>query len=624
MMCDVEGLRPDQVALLAQRRERSRDVLDALLAEVELSRGLPDSDAQAFSGLLRSPPDLRVACVISVLAAEHERLGAAAAAAESDDPRADALRALEAALAGALEGTEPLPNPMLVMGIALDKLQARRLPFSASDVELMLDLGLDRTAFWLFPLTVAAAERVLSVEPGNPPVLSALERAAGRLDDHWRGHYDSDLRAARMRIRALVAASSPGGLLDLSVVQEGDAWAEPARAAMVAHAGRWEGVQDVLAHLASTRGSKPTKAWAVRAAQLLEAHSDAASLFQELLELVLEIEVVPTPDVVAWPPRWLLAPGNETLLKGAAWSLRFVCGDWVVPLLGRLALRGAARSPDDIVTTPLSASVANAAVDTLIALATAEGEAELRRLLYELRRRDLLKRIAAALDESPAETASRDEAIRREKKRAVREKANPRPAAEQRDASTRVRTELAPRLWDLGFTSRSGRTFWRRHVDRIEVLHVASKRGVLSVEAGVWFAAPRRRREPPIPDGELCPSFAQCDLQTRLAPDDLADSALRAEGWFLRFEDRAGVLAFLLSDENEDVAGAPGSPVRDWLIGYLAPHAGRPELAAEHLGRAAAFYREQLEARRDLAPGDMTPDWESWVEGLEADAAAAA
>jgi hypothetical protein len=46
-------------------------------------------------------------------------------------------------------------------------------------------------------------------------------------------------------------------------------------------------------------------------------------------------------------------------------------------------------------------------------------------------------------------------------------------------------------------------------------------------------------------------------------------------------------------------------------------------LAPEHLARAAAFYREQLEERRHLSSRDVTPEWEAWVAGVEADAASA-
>jgi hypothetical protein len=610
----VNGLRPDQQALLADHRFRGHDLLGALLAEVEASRGLPDPEAPAFRTLLRSEPAVQVSCAVSLLADEHDRIEwAAEEAGISDDPHADA----------ALESGETHWNPRLVMGAALGKLDARRLPFSASDVELMLDLGLDQSAFWHFPYTVAAAEVGLAAEPGSPAILAALERAAGRLDGHWRGAYDPDLRAARGRIRALLAANLPGGLLDLSVVSDGDAWTEPARAALAAHARRFEGVPDVLAHFAAARASKPTKTWSRRMAELLDADPDLPSLSRQLLELVLDVDVVPTPEVIMYPPHWLLAPGNETLLRGAIWSLRSVSADWVVPLLGRLALRGAAPSPDDGVPTPLSAVVANASVDTLIALGTDDARDELRRLLSELRRRDLLKRIAAALDESPEETAARDDAIRKEKQRAVRAKADPLPQQEQRSLSTRVRTELAPRLRDLGFTAKKGRTFWRHQPDRVELIHVASRRGEASVQVGVWFRGARERRPPALEDGEVYPSEAQSHLLTSLDAEDLAQAAVDAETWLLRWDDLGSVLSYLLTDAYEDVhVGGSGSASRDLLIGYLAPKAGRPELAAEHLSRAAEFHRELLENRRGLAAGDVTPDWESWVEGLEADAAA--
>jgi hypothetical protein len=615
----VDALRPDQVALLAEHRFHAHDLVEALYAEVAESHGYPDPSSAALQALLDSEQGLQVSCAIALLAAEHDRIEALPDPPPESEIATSVAQAIEDALAGKAEW-----NSMLVLSGALQTLLGRRPPFSASDVELMLDIGVDRTGFWLFPYTVAAAERVLAAEPGSPAVLAALERATGRLDDHWRASYDADLRAARGRIRALLAANLPAGLLDLSVVSDGDAWAEPARAVLAGHDKRWEGVPDALALFAAARTSKPTKKWDARCAELLDGRPELPSLSRELLELVLEIDLVPTPDTVPYPPRWLLAPGNETLLKGAVWSLRNVPDDWVVPLFGRLALRGAAPSPDDGVPTPLSATVANASVDSLIARETDEARDELRRLLSELRRRDLLKRIAASLGESHDATTARDDAVRREKQRAVRAKADPRPQLEQRSLSTRVRTELAPRLRDLGFTAKKGRTFWRHQPDRVEVVHVASRRGEASVRAGVWFRGARERRTPALEDGDAYPSEAACHLLTGIDADDLAQAAVDAETWFLRWDDLAAVLSHLLSDAHEDVhVGGSGSASRDLLIGYLAPKAGRRELAAEHLSRAAAFHRELLENRRSIAPRDVTPDWEAWVDGLEADARAA-
>jgi hypothetical protein len=467
----MEGLRDEQLELLARHRERALDALLVASAAHEGRARLRETPEGRV--LLAEPPDRLVSAGVS----------AAAAAVE--------MRRLKQASADSSGLIRMGPADVFAVEV-LDALKRRRLPFEPADVELVLDLGISTMrpddiwsrSFETLSFGVAAAAKLLRDEPAPAPVLSALERAGVAIDALGLSHGGG---ALRRRIRELVAANVPGGLLDLSALEVGDAWHDPASEILRSHSERWEGVQDVLAHFAAARSSRPTQRWNTRMESLLAAHSDASRLARKLVELVLEIDLVPTPETRPWPPSWLLAPGNEDVVRGAVWAIGLAGDSWAVPLLGKLALRCAAASPDPSVTTALSGKVAGAAVQSLIALDTEDARNELRALLGEIHRRDLVKRIGAALG---VPTTGRREQLRAEKGRAVRAKADPHPQLEQRDASRRVRAELAPRLRELGFVALGGRTFWRHRPERVEVLHVGSHRGELAVEVGVWFTAP--------------------------------------------------------------------------------------------------------------------------------------
>jgi hypothetical protein len=471
----MDALRSDQAELLARHREQAFDALVSAAAAYEGTR--PLRDTPEGQELLSASKALQVSIAVSAAAAAVERRRIQ----QEQVEREPILR---------VEPSDVFPVQVLAV------LKRRRLPFASEDVELVLDLGTTTMrpddvwgrSFETLSFGVAAAASLLRDEPARAELLGALERAGSAIERLGLGS-TSDAGALRRRIGELVAANAPGGLLDLSIIDEHDGWGEAARETFRAHAARRDDVQALLAHLAAARGSHPSKRWSAATDELLAASRDSVLLLRELLEPVLEIDLVPSPDDVAWPPSWLLAPSNETVLRGAAWAVRGVDAAWVVPLLGRLALRCCASSPDPTVTTALSAPVGSGAIDSLIARSDADADAdardELLHLLGEIRRRDVLKRIAAALGEEPAQTAARDTSIRRAKERTVRAKADPGPAREQRVADRVAREELAPHLRAIGFTTRRGRTFWRRHANRIEVVHLASIRGELVLRAGL-------------------------------------------------------------------------------------------------------------------------------------------
>lgn len=512
----------------------------------------------------------------------------------------------------------------------LETLKRRRLPYEAHDVELLLDLGAstmrpDRAlarSFEALSFGVAAARHLLGAEPGAPTVIAALERAASAVDELGSG-VNGDAEGVRRRIRALLAANVPGGLLDLSIVDPRDGWAEPACEALRLESETWGGTQELVALLAEATRPRPTKAWRRRSAALAATHPGYGDLLRRLLTPLLTIEL--TSSGVPWPPMWLLAPQNEVLARGAALATADVDEPWVTPLLGRLALRCAAPSPHPTVTTALSQAVASGAVEALASIGSAPASAELRMLLGEIRRRDLLKRIAAIVGEPVGETLARDDRVRREKRRAVRRNVDPEAKERQREASAFVRRDLAPALQRAGFDDSEGRTFWRSLDDRVETLHCKVRRGGLKLELGIWFRFVPRAYTVPEHDGRPRPGELHCDIRGNVhaAHDDLSSAGRTSGLWFARWRPLPVVLRWLLEGTASEEAfgsGAPGSARHTVLTGYVAREAGDRLRARKELRRVARAYRNELEQRRLERPADVTPEWAAWVAQLQADA----
>ena len=365
-------------------------------------------------------------------------------------------------------------------------------------------------------------------------------------------------------------------MLDLLILDPRDAWAEPAKEILRTHAERWEGMQALVALLARARSTRPTEAWRREAAAIAARYDGLGELLRALLEPVIRIDL--SSSGIASPPAWLLAPDNEAFVRGAIWATAEVGEPWVVPLLGQLALRGAAPSPHPTVTIALSRPVASAAVETLGMIGTPEATRELRTLLAEIRRRDLLKRIAAIVGEPTPETHARDERIRREKRRAVQRRADPEPQERQRLATAAVRRDLAPLLRQSGFSDSAGRTFWRALDDRVEVIHCKAHSGGLTLELGIWFRFVPRRAPVAERDGRPRPTAQSSDVLGNVHAWDgnLRVAGEKAVAWFARWRQLSAVLRWLL-------VGSPSDAVHT-----LGPRGSADARAAHRVRRDAA------------------------------------
>ena len=605
----MDRLGATQLDLLASHRGRSLDVL--LPASAAYRGGTPLRDTPEGRAILGQPREMLVSIAISAAAAAVERR------------RLRGTEQGERPVFG-FEAVDSFPAEVLSM------LRRRRLPFSQGDVRLLLDLGtfaLDRDlpiarTFEPLSFAVTAAERLLETQTASAPLLVAVERAGQSVEElgvtpRSRGG------ELRRRIRALGARQVPGGLLDLLIVDPRDAWAEPAKETLRTHAERWDGMQELVALLARARRTRPTEAWRREAAAIAGRYAGLGGLLRALLEPVVRIDL--SSSGLASPPAWLLAPDNEAFVRGAVWATAELDEPWVVPLLGQLALRSAAPSPHPKVTIALSRPVAGAAVEALGMIGTPAAMRELRTLLAEIRRRDLLRRIAALVGEPLPETLERDERIRREKRRAVQQRADPEPKERQRAASTAVRRDLAPVLRRAGFATSAGRTFWREKGDRVEVVHCKAHSGGLTLELGLWFRFVPRRSPVSERDARPRPSAQSCDVlgNVHAWDGDLGAAGAKAEAWFGRWHELGTILRWLLVGSPSDVVhaqGPRGSATHALLTGYVAMELGETSVARRHLGLAAASYREQLDDRGARAARGE----DEWVARLEADAELAA
>lgn len=606
----MDRLGTTQLHLLARHRAAALDVLLPASAAYDGRARLRDT--AAGRALLAQPAELLVSVAVSAAAAAVERR-------RLQNEQADGHEVVR------FEAADAFPADVL------GALRRRRLPFSPADVELLLDLGastMDRErpfarSFETLSFAVAASERLLGREMASASLVAALERS-GQAIESLGVAPRSDAGELRRRIRALTAAQAPGGLLDLLVVDPRDAWAEPAKEVLRAHSERWDGIQGFVALLARARNARPTAKWRHEAAGVAARYDRLPDLLRELLEPIDRIDL--SSSGLPQPPAWLLAPDNEVLVKGAVWTTAEIEARWVVPLLGRLALRGAAPSPHPTVTTALSLPVASASLETLAAVGTPEATQELRTLLAEIRRRDLLRRIAAMVGEPMPETRARDERVRREKRRAVELRADPESQERQRLASAAVRRSLGPLLRDVGFARSSGRTFWRDLGDRVETVHCRAHGGGLTLAVGIWLPFVPRRAPVPLRHGQVRPAEHACDLRGNIHAwdGDLRAAGDAAVAWFEHWRPLATILRWLLVGSPSDELYGPGtrgSASRALLTGYVARQLGEDAVARRHLGLAATSLRAALDERRARDASEIPPDWGAWVERIEADAA---
>ena len=378
----------------------------------------------------------------------------------------------------------------------LGALRARRLPWTPGDVALLLRAsvaGFDQTAV-MYALGVA--KRFLQDRPGEPFVYDALvdvERALVETPVHVY-----QVPELRQRTRTLLAAQAPGQLLDLSTIAVVDGWGTGARMAFEAAVAEEPALAALLPRLGEVRTVRPTATWTRAVEILVSGSAVAATLLHDLLTPVPTLDLTPTRTVgphddLDWSAStWLVTPGNAVLLRGAALATAYVDDpvlvERFVPLLGLLVLRGAARHPQRFVTVAQCAPLASGALEALVSRhATGDRRAteQLRLLGEDLTRRDLLKRLHAALGTDPVAARQQNARVAEEKRRVQARKGNPLPKRQRADLARLVRAEVAPTLREAGFAVPRGMTFLRTQEGHQDAVVIGVNDGLAEVRVGL-------------------------------------------------------------------------------------------------------------------------------------------
>jgi hypothetical protein len=298
--------------------------------------------------------------------------------------------------------------------LILDALCSRRLRWEPEDACLAIDLALADPTYEPLRAAVRIAAATLERHPQHPDVVEQLRRvdALLHLDRlHASGFFRGKLQPL---VERLIASSAPGGLLDLTVIELGDRFGEPARAVLTGLTVGWDGVVPALAHLGEPRGGVAPARWRTRNALLVQDER-YVTLVRTLLQLAATTEATPGDPAVHGfdvPDRFLFRPGNELVVRSAVWATRDVAqADWIVPVASALCERAAEEVMGLDGVRALCPKVAYAAADVL---AERGARPEVRALVERVVRPDVLRRLAP---DDPELVEARMRAIAGERRR---------------------------------------------------------------------------------------------------------------------------------------------------------------------------------------------------------------
>jgi hypothetical protein len=301
------------------------------------------------------------------------------------------------------------------LALILDALCSRKLRWEPEDACLAIDLALTDPTYEPLRAAVRIAGATLDRYPQHHEVVEQLRRvdAVLHLDRlHESGFFQSKLQPL---VERLIASSAPGGLLDLTVIELGDRFGEPARAVLTGLSVAWDGLVPALAHLGEPRGGRAPARWRTRNAALT-TDADYVDLVRTLLQLAATTEATPGDQAVHGfdvPSRFLFRPGNELIVRAAVWATRDVEeGDWIVPVVSGLCERAAEEVTSVDGLRAMSPKVAYAAADILVERGA---RSELRALVGKVVRPDVLRRLAP---HDPALVEERMRVVARERRQA--------------------------------------------------------------------------------------------------------------------------------------------------------------------------------------------------------------
>ncbi|MEV0092040.1 DUF4132 domain-containing protein [Streptomyces sp. NPDC050738] len=251
-------------------------------------------------------------------------------------------------------------------------------------------------------LPLAAVEQ--SGVPGDAGLLRMLREASLKA---WGP--ESRLSVVRSRLDALLTAArttahatADGTGLPLTILDELDAYGPAMRSAhrdLLAS----EGIADFLVHCATQDKVRATQRWRKKARPLLAGAARGTEALRTLLEGVAAQEEHSVSGLSGfWGTSWwsITSDANAQLVRGLLWAAADLKGDWVVPLLGDVALN-AGTGLGGQGGQSRSGKIATTAVAVLGTFDGVQGEQAAQRLgtlRDKLRNRTVLKGISASLE----------------------------------------------------------------------------------------------------------------------------------------------------------------------------------------------------------------------------------
>jgi hypothetical protein len=287
----------------------------------------------------------------------------------------------------------------------LDRLATRRLPFSPPDAAVVIDLAIAYP--WLEQLRFALnAARLVLANDDAPAVIAALHRLDALFADEPKSLLVSKTMSYHPQIRTLLASHLAR---DSSVVLRADDTYGPAAVKLIEerHA-EWDSV-DALAFLARPAGTRASAAWWEEAKERAAGEEPFGRLVIDLLDLVSLVDLIGGTNEehgFYHPAVVLLGEVNTIIVRGAAWSARFVDRPEVAAVLSRTVLRCSSLVQGLWGVEAMNSKIAYAAVDSLAALENEAGGPELERLLSEVQATLVLRRVGKTLEVSEPEIKS--------------------------------------------------------------------------------------------------------------------------------------------------------------------------------------------------------------------------
>uniref|UniRef100_UPI001E431A39 hypothetical protein n=1 Tax=Nocardioides sp. Iso805N TaxID=1283287 RepID=UPI001E431A39 len=251
-------------------------------------------------------------------------------------------------------------------------------------------------------IALRGARQICSEGKADIGLLDALAECVAYLQAIERtARWEPQLRELLSLATRVITSATPPEILDLSMLVDGDTWADPAREA--ARSLPAEDIAPLVRLLSDLGPRRPPQRW-LRDVETTLNPPSARQLLHRWTELASAADIVPEwPGSIVGDCRGTLFVGsNADIVRAAVWATSVLRDEsWPVEHLVVLARRGELHNGAPQLPEPLALKVAAAAVDALAARGTPADRIALVGLLTALRRRDLTKKVTNALGGSP-------------------------------------------------------------------------------------------------------------------------------------------------------------------------------------------------------------------------------